>query len=46
LAEGFSTAARSSAYVAMAFILGGALCSTLLPNNRHTLGSPAAAAAH
>lgn len=46
LAEGFSTAARSSALVAMFFILGGALCSLLVPNNRQSLRSPATAVAH
>ncbi|MHB8752739.1 MAG: MFS transporter [Aggregatilineales bacterium] len=46
LAEGFSTAARSSATVAMIFIIGGALCSLLIPNNKPRWGDAAPAAAH
>lgn len=34
LGEGFSTAGRSAATVASIFVLGGALCSLLLPNVR------------
>jgi hypothetical protein len=46
LGEGFSTAARASATVAMIFILGGALCSLLIPNNKPNWGGAAPAAAH
>ncbi len=46
LGEGFSTAARESASIAMIFILGGALCSLLIPNNKPRLGVAAPAAAH
>ncbi len=46
LATGFSTAARTAASVAALFVLGGAVCSLLLPNTRPKWGATAAVAAH
>lgn len=47
LAEGFSTAGRTAALVAMFFVGMGALCSLMLPNNKQAArGSDAPAIAH
>ena len=47
LAEGFSTAGRTAALVAMFFVSMGALCSLMLPNNKQPArGTGAPAMAH